>query len=78
MDGVERVEVPVTDGAFTIDGRWKTCWYLLLRGGGGVDSGLDSGLDSGDADGAGGASADGGSKGGCGCATAPGAWPTRR
>lgn len=75
VDGVERVEVPVADGAFTIDGRWKTCWYLLLRGGGGQDSGLDSGHDSGDADGAGGASADGGSKGGCGCASGPGGAP---
>lgn len=31
VDGWPRVAVPVTDGTFRIDGRWRTDWYLVER-----------------------------------------------
>ena len=66
VDGWPRVAVPVTDGAFAIDGRWRTLWYLAERPGaddtGGADATDDTNATDGDTE-------------GCGCATpgAPGA-----
>lgn len=65
VDGFPRVEVPVSGDTFTIDGRWKTCWYLVERA---VDSGDGGDTDTGGAeDGDTDAISDG-----CGCATGGG------
>jgi MYXO-CTERM domain-containing protein len=78
VDGWPRVAVPVTDGAFAIDGRWRTLWYLAERPGA-DDTGVAD--DTGDTDATDDTNAtDGGTDDtdgteGCGCATpgAPGA-----
>ena len=31
VNGLPQVDVPLAGNAFTIDGRWKTAWYLLER-----------------------------------------------
>jgi hypothetical protein len=66
VDGLPRMDVPFTGDTFTIDGRWRSCWYLVERAGA-DDTGTDDTGPAGDDTGHPGDDTGTGKGEGCGC-----------